>query len=231
MDLSKTFPIDTQVTNYVFLGEAGCGKSEIAVNLALWLHALGKEVHLFDLDMTKPLFRTRDLAAKLEGNGICLHFQEQFADAPTTAGGVRRALTEPYCTILDVGGDYIGARAVGAYAPLLRREDTAVYYVINPFRPWSTTLERLDGVFGQILQACHLSPDVLHLLGNPNLGPATTAQDVIEGAASMEEMLAPYKPVEFLTVEERLIPQLEGKIALPVFPLQRQLPYPWEQEM
>ena len=47
----------------------------------------------------------------------------------------------------------------------------------------------------------------------------------------MEEMLAPYKPVEFLTVEERLIPQLEGKIALPIFPLQRQLPYPWEQEM
>lgn len=43
MDLSKTFPIDTQVTNYVFLGEAGCGKSEIAVNLALWLHALGKK--------------------------------------------------------------------------------------------------------------------------------------------------------------------------------------------
>ena len=103
--------------------------------------------------MTKPLFRTRDLAAKLEGSGICLHFQEQFADAPTTAGGVRRALMEPCCTILDVGGDYIGARAVGAYAPLLRREDTAVYYVINPFRPWSTTLERLDGVFGQILQA------------------------------------------------------------------------------
>lgn len=230
MELSKTFPVDTQVTNYVFLGEAGCGKSEIAVNLALWLHSLGKEVHLFDLDMTKPLFRTRDLAEKMESKGINLHFQEQFADAPTTAGGVRRALMEPYCTILDVGGDYIGARAVGAYAPLLRRADTAVYYVINPFRPWSTTLERLDGVFGQILQASHLSPDVLHLLGNPNLGPATTVQDVIEGAASMAEMLSPYKPVEFLTVEEKLIPQLKDNLTLPMFPLQRQLPYPWEQE-
>lgn len=230
MELSKTFPVDTQVTNYVFLGEAGCGKSEIAVNLALWLHSLGKEVHLFDLDMTKPLFRTRDLAAKMERRGISLHFQEQFADAPTTAGGVRRALMEPYCTILDVGGDYIGARAVGAYAPLLRRADTAVYYVINPFRPWSTTLERLDGVFGQILQASHLFPDVLHLLGNPNLGPATTVQDVIEGAASMAEMLSPYKPVEFLTVEEKLIPQLKDNLTLPLFPLQRQLPYPWEQE-
>lgn len=230
MDLSQTFPVNTQITNYVFLGEAGCGKSEIAVNLALWLRGLGKEVHLFDLDMTKPLFRTRDLALQLENEGVNIHFQEQFADAPTTAGGVRRALAEPYCTILDVGGDYIGARAVGAYAPLLRRADTAVYYVINPFRPWSTTLERLDGVFGQILQASHLSPDGLHLLGNPNLGPSTTAQDVMEGAASMVEMLSPYKPVEFMTVEERLIPALEGSVALPIFPLQRRLPYPWEKE-
>ena len=40
--------------NIVFLGEAGCGKSELAVYLALELARQGREVHFFDLDQTKP---------------------------------------------------------------------------------------------------------------------------------------------------------------------------------
>ena len=53
-------------SNFVFFGEAGCGKSEIAVNLALALAAKGdRPVRFFDLDMTKPLFRSRDVAETL----------------------------------------------------------------------------------------------------------------------------------------------------------------------
>ena len=54
----------------VFLGEAGCGKSELAVHLALSLAGKGREVHFFDLDQTKPLMRSRDAAALLEAYGI-----------------------------------------------------------------------------------------------------------------------------------------------------------------
>lgn len=51
----------TSSSNVVFLGEAGSGKSEIALNFAQALAELGgKPVHFFDLDMTKPLFRSRD---------------------------------------------------------------------------------------------------------------------------------------------------------------------------
>ena len=45
----------------VFLGEAGCGKSELAVHLALSLAGKGREVHFFDLDQTKPLMRSMRL--------------------------------------------------------------------------------------------------------------------------------------------------------------------------
>ena len=56
------------VSNFVFLGEAGCGKSEAALNLAPLLHReRGAPVHFFDLDMTKPLFRSRDRASALTG--------------------------------------------------------------------------------------------------------------------------------------------------------------------
>ena len=158
----------SDIRNYVLLGEAGCGKSELAINLARRLLDTGKPVDLFDLDMTKPLFRTREQANRLADMGIRFHFEEQFADAPTVGGGVMRALkdTDSY-TVLDVGGDYIGARAIGSYAPLLNREDTEVLYITNPFRPWSTTAERASLVLSEVLGVSHIRPERIRLWATP----------------------------------------------------------------
>lgn len=80
--------------NYAFIGESGCGKSELAINLAYRLHSCGKEVHLFDLDQTKPLFRSRDLKERLLQDGIRFHYEEQYYDTPTSPeashGSLRR---------------------------------------------------------------------------------------------------------------------------------------------
>ena len=53
----------------IFLGEAGCGKSELAVQWALTAAECRRDVHFFDLDQTKPLLRSRDAAELLEGAG------------------------------------------------------------------------------------------------------------------------------------------------------------------
>lgn len=92
------------------------GKSEIALNLAAHLaQCQPLPVHFFDLDMTKPLFRSRDLAEEMEALGVHFHFEKQFMDAPTQVGGVNRLLRDPKCcVVMDVGGDDIGARAVAA---------------------------------------------------------------------------------------------------------------------
>ena len=226
---SALFPAGT--TNFVFLGEAGSGKSEIALNLAAALAGAGdRPVHFFDLDMVKPLFRSRDQGPKLETLGVTVHFEEQFMDAPTLTGGVRRMLNDPNCyAILDVGGDYIGARSIGGYAPLLNRDNTAVCYVINPFRPWSATLEHIDRVLGETLSVSHVALDRLRLVGNPNLGPETTPADVAEGAWQLAGMVGPYKPVEFLCVEERLCPSLPEQLPCPVLPIRLWLTYPWAE--
>ena len=123
------FNSDPKVTNFVFLGEAGCGKSELALTLAMNLKAeTGKEVCLFDLDMTKPLFRSRDLAALAADNGVNLMYVEQFEDAPTTGGWVDIKMRDPevFC-VLDVGGDYMGARAIGGYRKLRNTPETDIY--------------------------------------------------------------------------------------------------------
>ena len=214
----------THYSNFVLLGEAGCGKSELAVNLACRLRKTGRTVHLFDLDMTKPLFRTRELGAELERMGVTLHFQQQFADAPTLVGGLRPCLTDDTSyTILDVGGDVEGARSIGGFAPLLNKEDTAVLYIINPFRPWSDTAEHAGGILSQILAVTHLKPEKVQFVGNPNLGDGTTADDVAAGLARLQDMV---ETVAFLCVEESLCDHVT--VSVPVFPLRRYIAYPWQ---
>ena len=70
-----------------------------------------------------------------------------------------------------------------------------MYYVINPFRPWSATLEHIDQVLGETLGVSHVELARLRLVGNPNLGPETTPADVAEGARRLWELVSPYKPV------------------------------------
>ena len=216
-------------SNYLFLGEAGCGKSEIAVNLALALAAEGRRpVHFFDLDMTKPLFRSRDVSAMLTDAGVNVHFETQFMDAPTLVGGPSVLLRDPDCyTILDAGGDYIGAWAVGVYAPLLRQTDTAAFYVVNPFRPWSAELRHIDGVLSQVLGAAHLPLEALTFVGNPNLGAATAAADVREGLARLRETLGACVPIPFACVREELWPMADAET--PLVPIKLYFTYPWEQ--
>lgn len=217
-------------SNYVFLGEAGCGKSELAINLALALAKTGKKpVHFFDLDMTKPLFRSRDVAETLTAGGVTVHFQEQFYDAPTQVGGPGVLLRDDDCyTILDVGGDYMGASAVGGYAMHLRGKTTVVYYMVNPYRPWSMDLAHIDGVLSQVLGAAHLPLSQLQFVGNPNLGVHTTREEIHDGLRHLQETLDGCATVAFGCVWDALWP-LETD-ALPLVPLHLYLTYPWEQK-
>ena len=229
MEFLDQLALPAPVHNFVFLGEAGSGKSEIAINFAQLLHKQQTlPVHLFDLDMTKPLFRSRDQRHALEASGICVHFEEQFMDAPTAAGGVRTALrNEHIFTVLDVGGDYIGARAIGGYAPLLNGPNTVIYYVMNPFRPWSTSLARIDKVLGETLGVSHLQLESLRLVGNPNLGPETTAGHVRQGAYDLVELVGAYRGFDFFCVREDLYSQVRETFPFPLFPIRLHLTYPW----
>ena len=125
-------------TNFILIGEAGCGKSEIALNLAKNLATkTDKQIHLFDMDMTKPLFRSRDLLESGELSEVTIHFEEQFYDAPTVVGGVRELLADPNSiVVMDVGGDDIGARSIGGFMLGANKNSLCVLYVLNYYRPF-----------------------------------------------------------------------------------------------
>lgn len=215
--------------NFVFVGEAGSGKSEIAVNFAKWLVDLDeKPVHFFDMDMTKPLFRSRDVREQMEEMGIIFHHEEQFMDAPTVVGGVNKLLKDDNCyVVMDVGGDHIGARSIGGYAPKLNKDDTIVYYVLNAYRPWSNDIDHIDGTLAQILGVSHIQLGKLHMVNNPNNGITTTAKEFVEGSRKMSEMVTPYIAVDFACVKEDLYEEVKNESDVPVFPVHLYLTYPW----
>lgn len=219
-------------SNFAFVGEAGSGKSEIAINFALALVRWEQRpVHFFDLDMTKPLFRSRDAAAVLEAAGVIVHFQEQFMDAPTLVGGTAPLLRDPNAVvIMDVGGDYIGARSIGGFAPMLNKPEAAVFYVVNAYRPWSDTIDHIDETLGKILGVSHIQLKQLYMVSNPNNGRTTTAAEVLEGHRKTVELVGPYIPVSFACVREELLAEVTPRLDVPVFPLRLTLAYPWLSE-
>ena len=214
------------IHSFVFLGEAGCGKSELAVNTALELSSSGKSVSFFDLDMTKPLFRSRDLACELSQNCVDVFYEEQFADAPTTGGwvGVESQKKNRYC-IFDVGGDYMGSRALGGYSAFFLGPGSAVFYIINPYRPWSDNINHIDVVLSGILASIRLPLKKLVFLANPYLGPSTTVKDVEDGYRRLLSEIGEYVKITALMVPEELMDMVN--IPIELIPIEKKIIYPW----
>ncbi|MGF6376007.1 hypothetical protein M2140_001077 [Clostridiales Family XIII bacterium PM5-7] len=211
--------------NFVFLGEAGSGKSEIAMNIAIGLkQATDRPVHFFDLDQTKPLFRSRDAKTHLEEAGVQFHYEEQFFDAPTSVGGVREQLAdENSIVVMDVGGNHQGARLIGGYAPFLNQHGTEAFFVINPYRPWSKDVESIDGTLSSILKVSHIQQ--VSIISNPNLGTSTTIEEIITGNQKVEEMIGEYIHIGYISAMENLCEQLT--VPVPILPIKLYLTSPW----
>ncbi len=217
--------------NFVFVGEAGSGKSEIAINFAINLAQLSdKPVHFFDVDQTKPLFRSRDVKEKLQQAGAHFHYEEQFFDAPTIVGGVREHLMdENVIVVIDVGGDHLGARLIGGFAPLLNREFTQNFFVINAYRPWSKDLVAIDGTMARVLGMAHIDLANVSIMSNPNVGLTTTAEEAISGNEKVRDLIDEYFKVDYMCAREEICPDIEGKVRIPLLPIKLYLTYEWNQ--
>lgn len=220
--------------NFVFVGEAGCGKSEIAINFAIEIAKLSdKPVHFFDMDQTKPLFRSRDVRDMLMTKNVIFHYEDQFFDAPTLVGGVREHLVnEGAIVVMDVGGDHLGARLIGGFAQVLNQKNTQNFFVINAYRPWSRELVAIDGTMARVLGMAHIDLSNISVMSNPNLGLSTTAEEVVSGNKQLVDMIEEYLPVEYVCVLETLYPEVSekvGKANVKVLPIQLYLTYEWSE--
>lgn len=213
--------------NFLFIGEAGSGKTEIVLNVAAWLaeHGDGSKVDVFDMDQTKPLFRSRDMEEQFAEKGVEIHYQVQYLDAPTRVGGIEVSLMSDNYTIMDIGGGEQAARAAGTVAHILKRTNSVPVYIINPYRPWTKNIESLDLTMGTILRAVRL--DRIYLLGNPNVGYTTEASEFMEGLDRIDDLLKDFTKVSSACVRRELYDQVKDETDKDVFPLDLYMTYSW----
>lgn len=215
----------------VFVGNYGSGKTEVAINWALGL--LPAAVALVDLDMVTPYFRVRDVRAELERRGLQVVVPGgalAAADMPVLPPGLVSVLAAgERRVVVDVGGDPVGARVLGSVAGLLPAGDYCVYYVVNPYRPFTGTVAGVKAALAAVQSAAGVRVD--GLVANAHLGSATTPTLVARGsglvaAAAVELGL----PVSVVAVPAGLAPKLGPGVGGRLLALELFMRPPWDQE-
>ena len=212
----------------LFAGHYGSGKTNIAVNYALYLAAEGKKVCIADLDIVNPYFRTKDSAKVLERAGVEL-ISPQFAntnvDLPALPPESYRLVQDKSIYgIMDIGGDDRGAYALGRFVPsILAEGNYRMIFVANSYRPLTRTPEEALEVMGEIEAACGLR--FTDIINNANLGTETTPETLLEAVPYMEELSRiSGLPIFAHTAQVNVAKTMEGKLA-PVLSLQLQEKY------
>lgn len=217
----------------IIVGNYGSGKTEVAINLAVNQKREGIDVRVADLDLINPYFRTREAGKTLALLGIDVvipPLKYFYADLPILSPDVAGLIRKPNrLTILDAGGNDAGVSVLAALRDSLKDKPVKMLQVINPFRPFTETVEGCIKIKGEIEKAAKIP--ITGLIGNANLMDETTMEHVNEG---YEFILTLSKTtgldLVFITAPIGLLDQMDHKRFFhPVLPIERQLVPPWKK--
>ncbi|MGD9145997.1 MAG: hypothetical protein PVG56_11360 [Anaerolineae bacterium] len=224
----------------ILSGRFGSGKTETAINLAL---SLARDrgikgarpscpVILIDLDIVTPYFRSRETADRIRAFGVQVIAPSiigQHLDTPAITPQILGAIQQSdRRVVLDVGGDKQGARALGQFSDAIRQRGYAMLFVVNPYRPFTDTLQGLADSVAEIQASARL--EVTGLVSNPNLIGETSIEGIINGHAKLEGFAqALGLPIDFVCIERRWTDDLESnQFKQPMLTLDRHFTMSWE---
>lgn len=219
----------------VVTGHYGCGKTNLAINLALDVVGRYPGVMLVDLDVVNPYFRSSDYAAMLAEHGIRVvspTFAGTTLDTPSLSAAVSAAFDTDDAVIFDVGGDDVGATALGRYAKEVAAIDHELLYVVNRYRNLTGTPEEAAALLREIERASHLK--ATGVVNNSHLRTETTVGTVLgsrDYALRTAELLA--LPLAFTTVPAALADAFSADPEAATYvenayPVQIHVRTPWE---
>ncbi len=172
-------PQASQHSITIVCGHYGCGKTNLALNLALEAAKTGGSVTLADVDIVNPYFRSSEYRRLLESQGVQLIapvFAGTTLDTPTLSPALS-AIFSPLSgqVIVDAGGDDVGVTALGSLAPRLQETGYQLLYVINRYR--ALTPPEAADLLKEVEQASRLQ--ATGIVNNSHLGPETTLADLL----------------------------------------------------
>ena len=156
---------------------------------------------------------------------ICSQYANSNVDLPAIPAESYRLVQDKSCFgVIDIGGDDRGAYALGRFAQAIKAEGNyRMAYVLNKYRPLTSTVEDTVEIMREIEAACGLR--FTDIVNNANLGNETTPDHVLEAIPYMETLSRiSGLPIFAHTAERNVAKGLEGKLT-PVLPLQLQEKY------
>jgi MinD-like ATPase involved in chromosome partitioning or flagellar assembly len=217
----------------IIVGNYGSGKTEVSINLAVHRKRDGVDVRIADLDLVNPYFRTREARGPLADLGIEVVLPpEQYlqADLPILSPMVAGMIRQPSeLTLLDVGGNDVGAKILAALEDEFKDKSLSVLQVVNPLRPFTETIEGCLKIRAEIERASRLT--VNGFIGNANLIDETTPDHIYNGYEFVQTLAEQSGlPLEFITIARGLLPLIDiRRFLCPVLPIERQLVPPWQK--
>ena len=210
----------------LFAGHYGSGKTNIAVNYAFKLRSEGKPVCIADLDIVNPYFRTKDSEAELMAAGIKLvssKYANTNVDLPALpAESYRLVQDKSTYGIMDIGGDDRGAYALGRYVDSIKAEGNyRMAFVVNCYRPLTTTVEDTVEIMREIEEACGLLFNCI--VNNSNLGELTTPQTVLDSVDFVERLSAATGLEIWMHTAERSVAEKLPELSVMPMTLQKKI--------
>ena len=226
-------PLRIDLTGIVVVGNYGSGKTEVCINLGAARSREGLDVRIADLDLVNPYFRTREARKALSQLGVEVVLPPEeylHADLPILSPMVAGLIRRPkQLTLIDAGGDHVGATVLAALADSLRGKSVHMIQVVNPFRPFTETIPGCLKMREEIEKASKMK--ITGIAGNANMIDETKTDDIYSGydfvrTLSEESSL----PLEFITVPLELLPEIKAEyFSCPILSIGRQLVPPWKK--
>ena len=178
----------------VLIGNYGSGKSELALNFAMQAAARGDRTELLDLDMVNTYFRLTERGKMVEQKEIRLvspNFACSGIETLSLPAEVSSACVLDWDTVIfDVGGDDVGATALGRYhQDFMALEPGAleVLNVVNIRRPLASTVEKIHRL--QEGMQTHARLQITGMINNTNLSTMTSADDLWDGYELLRQVV------------------------------------------
>ena len=208
---------------HLITGHYGSGKTEFALNYALYLKEIHPKVAVVDIDIVNLYFRSREYADMLAKHNIKVYgssVEGNQVDIPALAADIIAPLSDPHTqVVVDVGGNPVGARVLGYYKNLITEKTTNLFFALNRNRPETESLETAEKFMQDIARLARVP--VTGIINTTHLLKDTTVKDVLYGQELCEALSQKYDiPISYIACRSNVAQELPSGLQGEIFPME-----------
>ena len=208
----------------IITGHYGSGKTEFAVNYASYLGKRGEAPILADMDIVNAYFRARLMRERLREDGVKVVSsnleEEYYNDTPALSAFLYSCFEDPgKRSVIDLGGDPVGAVVIARFAYLLENRDYAMWMTVNANRLHTQTADEVLEYLSEIENVSHLK--INGFLNTTHMLRETEKEDILKGDALVRLLTEQTGIPTIYTIVPRFLEEemLGEDLAAEVFPV------------